>query len=203
MKLNYQYFQKLLSSSVSFFVITAIAIPLYPVGSIRAEATRIVTQNQGSYKSDRLGIRFNYSAQDFVVQEKTSSRKSDNQVEVIDIWTQEHARKIQSGAYERGTEYPANVHLAVYKNPQKLPLRTWIQRSMYFPASKQFNNVKIAGQNAVKFTASGLYENQHIAVVHPNNGNIVVVTLSQIGSGDNDAKYRKVYGQVVQSLSFR
>ncbi|MBD2664264.1 hypothetical protein H6G73_07280 [Richelia sinica FACHB-800] len=211
MKTENQSIHKQLLRPISIVMMAGIMIASYPVQSFSAGNTNISStistkklayHSQGTYKSDRFRFQFNYSPKDFVVNYQTSRRSSDVNLATVDIWTKQHAQRIKAGVYEGGTEYPANVQVNVYKNSQRFPLLTWIQQSQQFPADRQFKTVKIAGRNAIQFQASGLYENTHIAVINPKNSQIIIVTLSQIGSGNNDAIYRKAYEQVLKSLKF-
>lgn len=70
----------------------------------------IVSQSQGVYRSDRFLFRFTYSSKDFVIDNdiSTPSNGIDAPVEALDIWTKQHAQEIRAGAYEGGTEYPAD-----------------------------------------------------------------------------------------------
>lgn len=166
-------------------------------------AANLVSQKQAIYRSDRYGFQFSYSPKDFVVDEKTNKPSSkDNLLATIDIWTHQHAKKIRSGAYEGGTEYPANVSVRVSRNPQKLPLQKWIQQSNQFGITRTFKNTKIAGQNAIAFQSSGLYENENIVFSSPKNSNIIVITFAKTNYGNNDAIYKKAFEQVVNSFAF-
>ncbi|WP_315790270.1 hypothetical protein [Fischerella sp. JS2] len=165
-------------------------------------ATKIVSQ-QAIYQSDRYGFQFSYSPKDFVVDEKTNKPSSkDNLLTTIDIWTQQHAKKIRSGAYEGGTEYPTNVSVRVYRNPQKLPLHKWVQQSNQFGITRDFKNTKIAGKNAIAFQSSGLYENENIVFPSPRSTDIIVIQFAKINYGNNDAIYKKVFEQVVNTFTF-
>ncbi|MBK1987724.1 hypothetical protein A0J48_009275 [Sphaerospermopsis aphanizomenoides BCCUSP55] len=211
MKISYnRNIHKLLFSSASIVAVTAIAItssssPSFSYASTnvapKTSTEKLVAYNLSVYRSN-FGFKFNYSSKDFVVSQKTNRGGSNSSLAIVNIWTKEHNRKIQAGAYEGGTEYPANVQVTVSKNPQRLPLLTWIQQNQNFAATRNFKTAKIANKNAIQFESSGLYEHKHIAVVNPKNSQIIVVTLAQVGSGNNDAVYRRAYEQVIQSLSF-
>jgi hypothetical protein len=160
-------------------------------------AANLVSQKQAIYRSDR------YSPKDFVVDDKTNKPSSkDNLLTTIDIWTQQHAKKIRSGAYEGGTEYLANVSVRVYRNPQKLPLQKWVQQSNQFGITRDFKNTKIAGKNAIAFQSSGLYENENIIFSSPRSSNIIVIIFAKTNYGNNDAIYKKAFDQVVNTFTF-
>ncbi|PMB18539.1 hypothetical protein CEN40_14730 [Fischerella thermalis CCMEE 5205] len=166
-------------------------------------AANLVSQKQAIYRSDRYGFQFSYSPKDFVVDEKTNKPSSkDNLLTTIDIWTQQHAKKIRSGAYAGGTEYPANVSVRVYKNPQNLPLQKWVQQSNQFGITRDFKNTKIAGKNAIAFQSSGLYENENIIFSIPRSSHMIVITFAKTNYGNNDAIYKKAFDQVVNTFTF-
>ncbi|MBD2301176.1 hypothetical protein [Nostoc sp. FACHB-190] len=163
-----------------------------------------LAQASGVYRSDRFRFRFGYSNKDFVIDNKISTPKNNvgEPLAAIDIWTKQHAQKIRAGAYAGGTEYPANVQVAVYNNPRKFSLQQWIKQSNQFSATRDFKSAKIAGQTGVKFYSSGLYENEHVAFISPKDSRIIVVSLSKTGYGNDDAVYRRAYQQVVNSFTF-
>ncbi|WP_016953491.1 hypothetical protein [Anabaena sp. PCC 7108] len=211
MKVNIQNIYKWFFSPVSVGVLTVITIASSPSLSFGAATTNIsspttsrklVAQNEGNYRNNTFKLRFNYSTKDFVLDHKTTRPSSNLNLLVIDLWNKKHAQKIKAGAYEGGAEYPANAQVRVYYNPRRLSLQNWVKQSQDFAAPKKFSNVKIAGQNALQFESSGLYENKHTVLINPKNSNIIVISLSQIGSGNDDAIYRKGYQQVLQSLRF-
>ncbi|MBU7586134.1 MAG: hypothetical protein KAF91_25250 [Nostoc sp. TH1S01] len=175
-----------------------------PVVLLEKSTPKPVAQDQAIYRSDRFRFRFSYSTKDFVIDNKISTPRNnvDSPLAAIDIWTQQHGQKIRAGAYEGGTEYPANVQVTVYNNPRKFSLQKWIKQSNEFTGSRDFKSAKIAGQTGVKFQSSGLYENENVAFINPKDSRIIVVSLSKTGYGNNDAIYRRAYQQVVNSFTF-
>jgi hypothetical protein len=161
------------------------------------------TAKPGTYRSDRFHFRFSYDPKEFVIDNKisTPTNNVDSPLVAVDIWTKQHAQKIRAGAYEGGTEYPANVQVAVYDNPRKLPLQKWVQQSNQFTGSQNFKPAKIAGQTGIKFQSSGLYEHENVVFISLKDSRIIVVSLSKNG-GNNDAIYRRAYQQVVNSFAF-
>ncbi|MBD2208475.1 hypothetical protein H6G27_01140 [Nostoc linckia FACHB-104] len=156
-----------------------------------------------AYRS-RWGFSFGYSLNSVAIEEKIAARtnNANSLLGTIDVWTQEHAQKIRNGAYEGGSEYPANIRITVYNNRRKLPLQKWIKQSNQFVATGGFKNTQIAGRNGLKFTSSGLYENEHVAFVKPKDSRIIVVTLSKSGASNNDSTYQIAYQFLLDSFSF-
>ena len=60
----------------------------------------------------------------------------------------------------------------------------------------------VAGQRAIAFQSSGLYENEHVVFASPDGSQIVTVTFSKINYGDRDAIYQKAFEQVRNSFTF-
>jgi hypothetical protein len=216
MKVNYQQLQKWILHPVLIGLVAVGAIACKSevnssltksaiakeVASLEKSAPKPVPPDQTGYRS-RLGFSFGYSLNSFAIEEKISNSKNNINFPLgtIDIWTKKHAQQIRAGEYAGGTEYPANVRISVYNNRRKLPLQKWVQQSNQFVATREFKTAKIAGRNGIKFKSSGLYENEHVVFAHPKNSRIIVVTLSQTGSGDDDALYQTAYKQIVNSFS--
>ncbi|MDZ8049839.1 MAG: hypothetical protein RMX68_033520 [Aulosira sp. ZfuVER01] len=217
MKVNYKQLQQRILHPVLIGLVTAGAIACISevnsaltksaiakeVVSLEKSAPKPVPPDQVGYRS-RLGFSFGYSLNSFVVEEKIASRTNNvnSPLGTVDIWTKKHAQKIRAGEYAGGTEYPANVHVSVYRNNRKLPLQKWVKQSNEFSATREFKTAKIAGQTGIKFKSSGLYENEHVVFTSPKDSRILVVTLSKTGYGDNDANYQKAYQQLVDSFKF-
>lgn len=158
-----------------------------------------VSSAQNVYRNDLLGFEFRYPEKDFVVDPLTKVPPSEaGQIATIEIWTKEHYQKLKAGAYKGGTEYPANVQVAVYQNPKKLDLQNWVQQNNRFAAPQQFKMTPISGQTGITFQSSGLYEHEHLAF--RSNDAITLITLSKTGYGNNDATYRAAFDQIIRTF---
>ncbi|MEP0981025.1 hypothetical protein [Leptolyngbya sp. FACHB-17] len=158
-----------------------------------------VSSAQDVYRNDRLGFEFRYPEKDFVVDPSTKVPPTEaDKIATIEIWTKERYQKLKAGAYEGGTEYPANVQVAVYQNSKKLDLQNWIQQNNRFAAPQQFRTTTISGQTGIAFQSSGLYEHEHIAF--QSDDEITLVTLSKTGYGNNDAAYRTAFDQIIRTF---
>lgn len=155
---------------------------------------------EGIYRNARLGFQFSYPKKSFVVDLSTKVPPQDStRIASIEIWTQQHYQKLKAGAYEGGTEYPANVQVAVYQNPKKLGLRNWVQHSDRFAAPTQFKSTTIAARSGITFQSTGLYEHEHVAF-QSSDTQIILITLSKTGYGNNDAIYRTAFDQIIRSF---
>lgn len=174
-----------------------------PTNSVEVSTPKPVSQSQAIYRSDRFNFQFSYSAKDFVVDTPSIPANEQNSTLAnIEIWTQEDGQAIRSGKYEGGTEYPPNVRVTVFGNPQNLPLGKWVQQKNNFAAPGEFKNATIAGQNAIAFQSEGLYANKHIAFNSPDDSQIIVVTFSDVNNVGNDSIYQRAFQDVVNSFTF-
>ncbi|MDL5056234.1 hypothetical protein [Geitlerinema calcuttense] len=163
-----------------------------------------ISDGRGIYQSDRFDFQFSYPSDEFTIDETLTAPNNGaaSSLATVDIWTKEHAQKIKSGAYEGGAEYPANVSITVSENPQNLSLRAWVEQSNQFSITRDFQDTTVAGQSAIAFQSSGLYENDHLVFANPDRSEIVTVTFSKIDYGNHDATYQKAFEQVKRSFTF-
>lgn len=170
------------------------ATPSSPTPSVQASPT------QELYRNNRLGFQFSYPKKNFVVDSSTKVPPTEPAlIAAIEVWTQQHYQKIKAGAYEGGTEYPANVQVAIYRNSQKLGLQQWAQKSNRFAAPSGFQATTVAGRAGIAFRSSGLYEHEHVAF-QSGDAQIILIALSKTGYGNNDATYRTAFDQIVRSF---
>jgi hypothetical protein len=158
--------------------------------------------DSGVYRSDRFGFQFAYSADQFVAKGETQFPPEVSAREAVQIWTIEHDRAIQAGEYDGGTEYPANVSVTVQPNPDQFSATDWIAQSDWLTDVQDIQEVTVAGQQAVAFRSSGLYDMAQVLVPTPDRTHWVLITLNQIGDGDSDALYRQAYDEAIATLTF-
>ncbi|WP_228035397.1 hypothetical protein [Oculatella sp. LEGE 06141] len=173
-----------------------------PSQSPRTEPTQ---PSLATYRSDRLGVQFSYSADEFVVDNEppVPASTADAATADIDVWTKKHDQQIRAGAYNGGTEYPANVHIFVRNNPQQLSLRDWVEQSNLFGiVSGNFNQTTVAAQDAIAFESSGLYENESVVFASPDGARVIVIEVAKVGNEVNDAPYQTVFEQIIRSFEF-
>ncbi|QKD81129.1 hypothetical protein HPC62_02115 [Thermoleptolyngbya sichuanensis A183] len=156
----------------------------------------------GLYRSDRFGFQFAYPADQFVAHGETEFPPEVVAREAVQIWTIDHDRAIQAGEYEGGTEYPANVSVTVQPNPEGLSATDWIAQSDWFTDVREVQEVTVAGQQAIAFRSSGLYDMEQVLVPTPDGKNWVLITLNQVGTGESDAQYRQAYDRAIATLRF-
>ena len=160
------------------------------------EANDLISVSQNRYQSDRFGFRFEYPI-GYVNDAKTLPKG--NPAEAIEIWTQATYDAIKSG---KPSELPPNVSVTAEQNPQKLALRTWVAKSNRFPSPNNFREVTIAGQKALAFQSTGLYESENVVVPIPNRAAVIVISLDKDGLPDTDKTYRSAFQQIISTLQF-
>ncbi|KST63309.1 hypothetical protein [Mastigocoleus testarum] len=155
------------------------------------------------FSSQQLGFSFKYP-KGYVVnkgQNKPSIEPGTVQ-QRIDVWSKIDYQAIKSGKFQ-GSELPANVSISIEENPKRLNASEWLKENKDEFGTTQ-NQVKqfIAGQEAVIFHSSGLYEAQNIVLPNQNGNKVIVISHSQNHNYSN-RDYEKVFEQVVSSFELR
>jgi hypothetical protein len=152
------------------------------------------------YTSNRTRFQFDYPA-GFIVEAKPSSiAGNDRSLEWIDLWTQRDYDGIKSRVTP--TELPPNVSVAVQQNSQRLALRDWVMRNNQFASPQGFRSLTIAGQDAIVFQSTGLYDYENVVLATPNRSEVIVIRLDKVGQLESDAVYRPAFQQIISSLQF-
>ncbi|GAB4477327.1 MAG: hypothetical protein OHK0037_39250 [Elainellaceae cyanobacterium] len=176
--------------------------PAEPETPTEQSSPVVAAPDSGVYRSDRFGFQFAYPADQFVAHGETKFPPEVVAREAVQIWTLEHDRAIQAGEYEGGTEYPANVSVTVQPNPDGLSATDWIAQSDWFTGVRDIQDATVAGQQAIAFRSSGLYDMEQVLVPTPDGKNWVLITLNQVGTGESDAQYRQAYELAIATLTF-
>jgi len=177
------------------------ALPTVAVSPTPVVKTATLPSGNATYQSDRFGFHFTYAADQFVAKAETDLEPDVVALEAIQLWTTKHDQEINAGAYEGGTEYPANVSVTVQPASNRLSLQDWVQQSNWFSESRNIKETTIAGQAAIAFQSSGLYEADHVALATPDGAAIVLVTFNKIND-DAGNPYQALFEQIVSSLAF-
>jgi hypothetical protein len=155
------------------------------------------------YSSDRFNFQFNYPNEYVLISTRFPSATEEGVIENIEIWSQQDYTAIYAGENQI-TELPPNVTIAVYENDQQISLEDWVRTTNRFGVlAETFEASTIADQEALSFTSSGLYENENVVVLSPEESAIIVISLATIGSPDNDETYRSVFQQILSTFQFR
>jgi hypothetical protein len=149
------------------------------------------------HSNDRTGLQFDYST-DFVLE--VNSAGGGNAIERVDLWTQRDYEGIQSNT--QPTEFPPNVSVAVEQNSKQLDLKDWVAQSNQFTSPQRFTSLTIAGQRAIAFQSTGLYEYENVVLATPASSEVIVIRLDKDGLPEREGIYRPVFQQILSSLRF-
>ena len=156
-----------------------------------------------TFSSQKLGFSFKYP-KGYVVNkgQNNPSIEPGTVQERIDVWSKIDYQAIKSGKFQ-GFELPANVSISIEENPKRLNASEWLKENKDEFGTTQ-NQVKqfIAGQEAVIFHSSGLYEAHNIVLPNQDGNKVIVISHSQSHNYSN-RDYEKVFEQVVSSFELR
>lgn len=201
-----QSFQGFTSSSPTASPPEPVAASL-PAAAEASETDRETHKNlhQKSYQKYYQNLNyfsFSYPA-DFIVDDtgKNLTTFPENTPRiVVELWQQQKYEAIQNGAYAGGAELPSNVQITVYSNPKQLSLQDWV-RSARFVQSGEFQPQTVAGQAALAFSSSGLYEHDNLVFSNPDGTEIIVISLAKVGIGEIDAPNERAFRQILATFT--
>ena len=143
------------------------------------------------YLSDRFGFRI-VSPSGYVItpSETQLSSKLAPPLQVLELWQ-------QADFLNRASlpETPPLIQITVYNNNKRLPLTYWkgeLSRNDARP-------IRVAGQPAIAYTATGLYESDNLLLTSPDGRYVLRLTVGYI---DAKAPIRKVFDQLVSDFIF-
>jgi hypothetical protein len=168
-----------------------------------AQSTDSSTQAEQSdstvYASDRLG--FSFTVPDgFILDNSLESAEIEAEYDFrgqIELWSNVDHEAIQAGAYEGGTEYPPNVSITVYNNPEQRSPQDWVEGSNRFLRLGEYSTVTVAGQEAIAFESDGLYRNQEVVFPSANGVDIIVISYAKGSEG-----YEQAFQEVISTFEF-
>jgi hypothetical protein len=151
------------------------------------------------YESDRLGFSFKVP-DGFTVDNSLESAEIEGEFDFrghIELWSNADYEDVQAGAYEGGTEYPPNVSITVYNNPEQLSPQDWVEGSNRFLRLGEYRTVTVAGQDAIAFESDGLYRNQEVVFPSSNGEDIIVISYAEGSEG-----YEQAFQEIVSTFEF-
>lgn len=152
------------------------------------------------YDNPSIGLGFTYP-QDFVVDDAATTQPPESATALIELWQQERFEAIQAGEYEGGTEFPPNVQITVYDNPDRLSLQDWVARqNQQFTQPQDFQTRTIANQPALTFASTGLYEHENVVLQGRDETEVIGISLATVGVEAVDEPNRRAFDQVLSSL---
>ncbi len=146
---------------------------------------------QNLYQSDRFGFQFTVPP-DYILVPVTphADAQARQPVQVLELW-----QKADHLNQQQLPETPPLISIYVYENSQNLPLTHWKPEL----SRNDDHQIQVAGQDAIAYTATGLYESKHILVSSPDQR---LVYHFQVGFIDTEAPIRQTFQQVVSSFKF-
>ncbi|GAB4380262.1 MAG: hypothetical protein Kow00121_36150 [Elainellaceae cyanobacterium] len=159
-----------------------------------APTTEATEQAQNQYSSP-FGFEFTHPDDYVVAIADEPITETDRPLQgVIEIWKESDYSAIQSESFEGG-EYPPNISIEVFANPDQLPLSEWKAELSH----GDDRLIAVAGQEAIAYTATGLYETDQVVLNSPDGRSVIRLSVGYIDSAD---PMRQVFQEVVASLSF-
>ena len=158
---------------------------------IYASAHSPTSYRDAFYFSDRFGYRIIWpSGMIITPTESTLPTRPARPLEVLELWNQ-----VDFPNRANLPETPPLVTITVYDNARRLPLSTYkgeLSRNDDRP-------VMVAGQRAIAYTATGLYESDHVLFASPNGRYVVRISGGYMAA---NAPIRQAFQQVVSSFTF-
>ena len=155
------------------------------------------------YQSQQLGFSFKYPKGYVVNKAHQDPRLEPGSIQQrIDVWSSIDYQAIKAGKFQ-GSELPANVSISVEENPKRLNASQWLKENNdEFGTTQNQTKQLIAGQKAVVFRSSGLYEAQNIVLPSKDGNEVIVISHAQ-NQNHSDRDYEKVFEQVVSSFELQ
>lgn len=156
-------------------------------------------QSQNVYRSSKFGFQFQ-SPNGYTVDNSNENRqpKPDETWQgTIEIWKNADYQAIQAKKFEGGTEFPPNISITVHSNPDRLPLSHW--KGSLSVGSSDARAINVAGQNAIAYTADGLYASDNVLLLSPDGQRVIHLSRDYIDPSDPS---REAFQQIVSNFMF-
>lgn len=112
----------------------------------------------------------------------------------LELWQQEDYEALQQHGFA-GSEPPPNISIQVYRNLEQRPLKDWKGDL----SQEDDRAITIAGQPAIAYSSTGLYESDNILLSSPDGE--LVIRLSA-GYLEADSPIRQDLQAIANSFSF-
>ncbi len=166
-----------------------------------ADSTAQVTPAASTFTSPEFDFTFAYP-QSYIA--KPADLGADNHnpdlKAFIDLWSDRNYAAIQANVYE-GSEYPANVSVSVYEKAETIGLEEWVRQDFRFLAVMDVTPLQLAGQDAIRFASTGLYEYDNIAVLSPDGKSVVIINLARLMEDNED--YKPAFETILSTFKFQ
>jgi hypothetical protein len=134
------------------------------------------------FTSDMYGLSFDFPETFFITEKETGSAMSPIHSIILAPDTQEN-RDLFAGKLSDGREGSPTVTIDIYQNTENLTPQQWVeQRSNWLLKDRNPRMVTVAGEQALAYQWTGLYEGQSYIV--SKNGRLYVFSASWLGEND-------------------
>jgi hypothetical protein len=153
-------------------------------------------QSQNVYPSARFGFWFEYP-NGYVVDSSNENRQpkpGEPWQGTIEIWKSTDYQAIKTPNF-KGGELPPNISISVYSNPNRLPLSHW--KDNLSIGSSGTRAMTVAGQEAIAYTSTGLYEFDNVLLSSPDGRRVIRLSRGYLNASDPS---RQAFQQVISSF---
>ncbi len=141
------------------------------------------------YLSDRFGFRL-VAPSDYIITPSETKPATPDPLDVLELWQQ--ADFVNRTSLP---ETPPIISFTVYNNAKRLPLTQWKGEL----SRKDDRPLTVAGQAAIAYTSTGLYESDNVLFSSPDGRYVFRLTAGYI---DAKAPIRQTFRDVLASFTF-
>ena len=163
----------------------------WPTG-VRSSSTKA-----NRYGSPNYNFQFRYP-QGYTLEpteENTSVNQRALSLATIEIWTKSDYEAIQNQV-GLGGEYLPKISISIYKNVPEKDLSAWKGDG----PTREERLTKVAGQEALAYKGTGLYESDNVVFRHPQDQYIIQISGTYI---EEESPLRQAFQQIVSSFEFK
>jgi hypothetical protein len=170
---------------------TELSAPQSSIAQIAPHQAPSSSLQDSLYLSDRFGFRF-VRPSGYVIETVTDNFPSQpaTPLQVLQLWQQADFLNRMNLP-----ELPPLITLTIYPNPQRLPLSQWKGEL----AHNDDRPLTVAGQSAIAFSATGLYESDNVLFSSPDGNQVFHLRAGYRGA---DEEIRQVCQDLTASFTF-
>lgn len=180
-------------------ILIALSIGIYFTLTVDEKAVVNNSNAYLNYSNVVFGIQFAYRAgpDGYVIQEYLPQREMKDSLGTIVVMRTEDARR----KIPVDSEGPATITIQAIKNSKKQQPAVWADaNNLYSNINLKTGEVSeyvLDGENAIRYSATGLYESDNIVVAHGEN--VYVITGNYM---DAESELRKDFAVLLESIRF-
>lgn len=143
------------------------------------------------YLSERFGFRLVYPRGYVIEPTDAAPSKQPNQpLQVLEIWQQADFLNRMNLP-----ETPPTIRISIYDNARRLPLTRWKGEL----SRNDDRALTVAGQQAIAYTSTGLYENDNVLVSSADGRYVFRIQVGYLNAND---RIRQTFQELVSSFTF-